>query len=348
MQQLMDGKIIIQKHINQKYTIIFDQNTGFFVRKEDKDTEEPFWSEDGPELLDVSITNYCERECLFCYRHSNRQEGNMSLTDFQNIIEQSESIGVLQIALGGGNPNQHPQFIDFLKLVRTHNIIPSYTTNGDGLSHEILTATSDYCGAMALSYYPSTNNDYIKLLKRINEYHIKTNIHLILKSDTIDFATNWLITPPEFFKYINAIIFLNYKPINANVNYSIHDKSKLERFFNAASECKHVKIGFDSCCVSGIAQWMNTYPFFVESCEASRFSAFISEKMRMYPCSFMVNTSAFGDLKKQSIIEIWKNNIAFGKHRDAILNNPCKMCKSNCLCNGGCLFLPEINFCRDK
>lgn len=346
MQQTMDGKVIIQKHTGQNYITYFDQKSGFFVRKEDKNTEEPFWSKDGPELLDISITNYCENQCNFCYRHSNKKGKHMSMEDFQCIIEQAEDIGVLQIALGGGNPNQHPQFAEILKLVRKHNIVPSYTTNGDGLSHEILSATADYCGAMAVSYYPSKSFDFVKLLEKIKEYHIKTNVHLILNSSTIDFATKWLISPPDFFNNVNALIFLNYKPINKSLDLSIKDKSKIETFFRTASECKTIKIGFDSCCISGIAQWMNVYPFFMESCEAGRFSAFISEEMQMYPCSFMANTDSYEDLRKHNMIDIWRNSNVFTGFRNIIQNCHCKECKFERLCNGGCHFLPEINFCK--
>ena len=347
MLQMMDGKIIIKRHTCQKYTTYFDQNSGLFVRKEDKDTEEPFWSEDGPELLDVSITNYCERACEFCYRHSEKNGKHISKSDFQIIIEQAAELGVLQIALGGGNPNQHPQFIEFLKLVREHNIIPSYTTNGDGLSPDILKASADYCGAMAISVYSTKEQHIAETLERINNYAIKTNLHLILKADTIDYATEWLLNPPVFFKYVNAIIFLNYKPINRQLELSVNDISKIERFFRIASECKNVKIGFDSCCVSGIVKWMKAYPFFVESCEAARFSAFISEEMKMYPCSFMANTTNYGDLRKQSIIEIWKSNNAFVNHRYSISHNFCKSCDFNEICNGGCRYMPQINFCNN-
>lgn len=41
-------------------------------------------------------------------------------------------------------------------------------------------------------------------------------------------------------------------------------------------------------------------PVFLESCEAARFSAFISEDMIMYPCSFMVNTDMYANLREMS------------------------------------------------
>ena len=70
MQQKTLGDIVVGIHPSQHYKTVFSQKTGFFVRLEDDGQEEPFWSEDGPELLDFSITSYCERGCDFCYRQT--------------------------------------------------------------------------------------------------------------------------------------------------------------------------------------------------------------------------------------------------------------------------------------
>ena len=115
--------------------------------------EEPFWNRRGPELLDISITNYCERNCDFCYRETSSNGTFMPLEQYTKIIAQAETAGVLQVALGGGNPNQHPDFVSILEVTRKHHIIPSYTTNGQGMTDEIYNATKCYCGAMAVSWY---------------------------------------------------------------------------------------------------------------------------------------------------------------------------------------------------
>ena len=90
---------------------------------------------------------------------------------------------------------------------------------------------------------------------------------------------------------------------------------------------------------------MDVSNIFYESCEAARFSAFISEDMKMYPCSFMVNTNEYGDLKRNSIREIWQNDVTFIKHREKILKNRCFSCKYEQKCKGGCQFLDCINLC---
>lgn len=346
----MRGNLIVQEHTEQGYKVVFNTKTGAFVRSENKGVKEPFWSKAGPELLDFSITNYCTRECNFCYRQSSHLGHHMNLGDIQNIICQAKEADVLQIALGGGNPNQHPDFIKVLKLIKETGMVPSYTTNGLGLTDDILKATSMYCGAMAVSFYPPYDLEkYACLVEWVTSYHIRINLHVIIKNDTIELMTKLLKKSPPFFTKLNAIIFLNYKPIGEGLNYAVDDVDALKRFFEAANNCKSVKIGFDSCSMSGIVKWMrNIKPVFLESCEAARFSAFISEDMKMYPCSFMVGTKMYGDLRYNSLKEIWRNSLPFKSFRRKIQTNDCHGCEHEKLCKGGCLFLPEINMCTLK
>ena len=345
MQQKTLGDVVISEHPAQHYKTVFSRKTGLFVRLEDDGYEEPFWSEDGPELLDLSITNYCERCCDFCYRQANPSGKHMPLEDVEAVVKQAKECGVLQIALGGGNPNQHPEFVEILRLIREQGIVPSYTSNGEGLTDEILEATKRYCGAMALSLYPPCDR-YGEMVRRIAEYGIKLNLYVILKSDTVDLLTTWFQEAPEWFSYINAVIVLNYKPIGkCSQDLMVKDKAKLKDFYESAAVCKSVKIGFDSCCVPGIVTWMKVNPALVDSCEAARFSAFVSEDMKMYPCSFMAGTERYGDLREESMLEIWQSHPAFVKHREAICNNNCAGCVHQKVCNGGCVFMPEINQC---
>lgn len=344
MQQKTLGDVVVGVHPTQHYKTVFSRKTGFFVRLEEDGYGEPFWSEDGPELLDLSITNYCERCCDFCYRQANPSGRHMPLKDVENVVAQAKEVGVLQIALGGGNPNQHPEFVEILRLIWEQGIVPSFTSNGDGLTDVILKATKQYCGAMALSLYPSYER-YDRMVRRIAGYGIKLNLHVILKSDTIDLLTSWFQEAPTWFTYINAVIVLNYKPVGGSRDMLVRDRERLKAFYESASSCQSVKIGFDSCCVPGIVTWMNANTALIDSCEAARFSAFISEDMKMYPCSFMANTDQYGDLRNEKLLDIWQNHPAFVKHRKEIRNNPCAGCKHQAVCNGGCVFMPEINQC---
>lgn len=343
---MVRNKIVINDF--QKHQTIFNQRTGFQLRIEKTKGENLVWNEFGPELIDISITNWCDQSCIFCYKNSNSFGKNIEIGDLQIILEQARKMKVLQIALGGGNPNQHPQFIEILRMIRQdYDIVPSYTTNGRGLTEEILEATHNYCGAVAVSAY----RPYIELkqsIKKFSDKGIRTNIHFLLTSESVQTAINWLTNPPDFFERINAIIFLNYKPVGNNPNLGLlaNKSLSLQKFFTLVNKKHKFKIGFDSCSISGVAQYLSISPIFIDSCEAGRFSLYISEDSKMYPCSFLINKLEGVQITDNNIQSTWQNNPSFIAMRNELPSSNCKNCTSYEICNGGCSLFPEINICK--
>lgn len=345
-----NSSIVHKRYEDQHYSVLFNKKTGYFVRAEDAGYPEPLWSAHGPELLDISVTNWCDKGCSFCYRKSTTRGNHMPLADYELIMRQAEKLDVLQVALGGGNPNQHPDFIKILESTVAHNIVPCYTTNGRGLTPDILQATKELCGSVAISAYePYT--EFRKHLENLFAYGIKANVHFVTDSQTIDTAIKWLSKPPDFLDGINSLIFLNYKPIGRNPNMSLllKDTGKIQEFYRLVSSNKNVlKIGFDSCSMSGVVKYLDVNSSFYEGCDAGRFSAFVDENLRMMPCSFMTNTGWFGDLRTDSMLNIWQNNPYFAKYRGNILNNGCTSCAFQKTCMGGCPFIEELSQCGWK
>lgn len=349
------GSCLIRNCKESQYILGFDRDEGTFVRY-GKDDIEPFCNVAGPELLDIAITNYCERECGFCYRNSNRQGKFMHLDDYELIMEQAEKIGVLQVALGGGNPNQHPQFVEILQKTSEYNIVPSYTTNGLGMTDEIYSATKQFCGAMAVSWYePYT--DAQKVIKRAGTNGIKVNIHFMLNKLSLPQAMELMKKHSDFLESVNAIVFLNYKPVHSSDELCLTDGNEIKGFFEFVKKIKNCKIGFDSCMISflpliGDGLLKETVDF----CEAARFSAYISEDLFLYPCSFMNDISGAGiDLRKHSLQEGWRSGEEFVKMRERLSKFgaqshsilACQTCEDYGMCHGGCQIF-NINRCREK
>jgi radical SAM protein with 4Fe4S-binding SPASM domain len=214
-----------------------------------------------------------------------------------------------------------------------------------------LKATKKYCGAVAVSaYYPykETRNAIDALIS----YGVKTNIHFILSSQSITTAINWLESPPDFLEKINALIFLNYKPIGRHFSHKLllKNSDRVEHFFQLATEKKHkFRIGFDTCTVTGIARFTKTPHICYEGCDAGRFSMFISEDMKMYPCSFMVEACYEGiPIVGNNMQDFWQNGEPSKRIRNKLGSGGCSGCQSANLCLGGCPLFPEINLCPDQ
>ncbi|MDR1084098.1 MAG: radical SAM protein [Deltaproteobacteria bacterium] len=348
------GNILIRKCPESKYYIAFDRKNGTFIRMGENDVD-PFCNFRGPELLDISITNFCERECDFCYRHSHKSGHSLAFNDYADLMFQARKAGVLQVALGGGNPNQHPQFVEILKCTRDHSIIPSYTTNGQGLTEEIYLATKKYCGAMAVSWYePYTEAE--ETVNQAGSYEIKINIHFLLSKRTLPAAIDLLENRPDLLEKINALVFLNYKPVHSSPALCLTDGEDIRLFFELIKNTKKCKIGFDSCMISYLPLMGSELAVeTVDFCEAGRFSAFVSENMLLYPCSFMNDITDNGvDLRTFSLEEGWKNGDEFIKMRQRLQCRgsqqhaipACVTCQDYEMCRGGCTVF-NINRCRD-
>jgi len=271
----------------------------------------------------------------------------MLLDDFRRLIDIASSSGVYQVALGGGNPNQHPDFIEILEYTNRRGIVPSYTTNGRGLTPEIISASKKYCGAVAVSTY-SPFTETATAIASLLEASIKVNIHYILSSKSIESAIEWLINPPKMLNGINALIFLNYKPIGRKVNQEllVKDHPLLKQFFHAATSVRYpFKIGFDSCSVSGVFAFTDANLTMVEACDAGRFSMFISEDMNAFPCSFYKSFSDGVTLTDElSFKKIWQNSHDFNMIRDYFRSDSCK-CDIRSKCLNGCPLFTTLKIC---
>jgi radical SAM protein with 4Fe4S-binding SPASM domain len=333
---------------NEHYFTLFNPITGFFIRAEEPGYDEPFWSAHGPEMLDIAITRWCSRECQTCYRMAGRMGQHMAFSDYENVICQAAKLGVTQVALGGGNPNEHPNFAEMLRLTRrNYGIVPNYTTNGRGLSSTVLLASAEHCGAVAVSAYEpySFVANSVRILR---DYGIRTNLHFVLDANSVETALSWLNDPPEFMSQVNAIVFLSYKPVGRGAKKSrLLGRSNLCRDLIevATTNVYSFKVGFDSCMVSALVTAARVNPVWFDACEAARFSMFVSEGLQMYPCSFMETIYPGIALTESNMLDTWQNAKEFQAIRRVLRDPVCNTCDMRTICRGGCPVLPSINLC---
>ena len=131
---------------------------------------------------DVIVSN-----CHYCYTNALK-----SGTNFSNVIDKANDVWgnislndrPFQIAIGGaGEPTLHPDFSEFVNAVRSLEIIPNYTTNGMHLSNNVLKATEDYCGGVALSWHPHIEKTFHNAVSKLKEVKTKLNVHVILGNE---------------------------------------------------------------------------------------------------------------------------------------------------------------------
>jgi len=338
---------LIRRH-SEYYNFVANSETGMTLRWGKVFNENPYRAPI-PELVDISISNHCTKGCTFCYRNSKPNNIFMSLEDYETVIKslQDDKWGnVFQVALGGGEPLEHPYFIDILELTRYYNIVPNFTTNGLCITQKIANLIKPLIGVAAISYQDIKTIPSSKANIFIDS-GLKTNIHFIMNKNSIKQGIEIL---KGNYNYIlegfNAIIFLTYKPMGrGNESLCLQFNEDLINFCNLINKnyCR-INIGFDSCFMPMLMNLTNTNIDFIEPCECAFFSAFIDEKLNVKPCSFSNNDNYTFNLKTNSFAEIW--NDKWENYRNLQVNKCKRDCKNHNNCRGGCPYFSQINLCK--
>lgn len=172
------------------------------------------------EFYDIGINTRCNIECPWCYvSASSKGEDYPNICEtwrkWMNTYEEETKDGItittkpFQIALGSsGESTLHPQFCEFLETVYDTGVVPNYTTNGIilsnwnnpessyySLANEILTATSNWVGGVAVSFGNKSIRE--KARKAIEGLLTKGNCHVNIhhiiydKESVDDFVKAW-------------------------------------------------------------------------------------------------------------------------------------------------------------
>lgn len=144
-------KTRVRSYPDKNYWAVFSEGTTVRFTFDDS---KPILDLDYPEFYDFKITNFCGGKCPWCYMSSSHAEEH-----YPDIVKKFEKFFTpmsmnqrpFQIAFGGGNPNEHPEFCRLMEVSCNLGILPNYTTNGMGVTEEVTRATWNYCGGVAMS-----------------------------------------------------------------------------------------------------------------------------------------------------------------------------------------------------
>lgn len=116
-----------------------------------------------PELVDLKITDYCDRGCKFCYQNSTVKGKHADMNSLHPYIWALSRAQVFEIALGGGEPTKHPEFATILDYSWLIPSISFSTASCDWYSDEKITdSVSKNVKAYAHSIHSAEELDLVK------------------------------------------------------------------------------------------------------------------------------------------------------------------------------------------
>lgn len=105
-----------------------------------------------PDLVDVKITDKCSKGCSYCYQGSTPKGLHAKTADLETVANRLRDARVFEVAIGGGEPTEHPFFTEILEMFRKRGIVPNFTTRTldwmPGANGERIV---ELCGGFALS-----------------------------------------------------------------------------------------------------------------------------------------------------------------------------------------------------
>lgn len=338
---------MLERHIGD-YHFVADRKTGRTLRWGKTLKENPTFAP-VPELADISISNHCSKGCSFCYRNSKPNNEFMSLENYYRVLDSlnhPEYGNVFQVALGGGEPLEHPNFREIIDVTYEQSIVPNFTTNGLLINESLCQFIAGKVGAVAISVASMADLDREKL-NLLVKYNIKANIHYVLSNKNFTEASGLLQGKyNEQLTGVNAIVFLTYKPAGrASEEDIIRDGNDFHRFVELI-DCNvqnRPRIGFDACFVPMLLRYTKIRPELVDSCEGAFFSVYIDHNLNVSPCSFSGERDLYS-LHDFDFYEIW--NDKFSDYRKRNARNCTEKCNVKEFCHGRCPYYPQITICH--
>lgn len=158
-------------YTNGNYRVMLNTKTGTKIRENNLD----FLDAEFPESFDLKICNRCNMGCLMCHENST-PDG--ALGDIMNAKFIDSLHPYTELAIGGGNPLEHPDLYEFLQKCKSLKLIPSMTVHQKHFMDNIAFMQKLRDEELIYGIGISVNHVYPELIEEIKAFP-NAVIHLI-------------------------------------------------------------------------------------------------------------------------------------------------------------------------
>jgi radical SAM protein with 4Fe4S-binding SPASM domain len=253
--------------------------------------------------VDIGVTNLCNAECIMCPHSKLKKMGTMNMELYKRIIDNCKKLNIKIITLSFfGEPFLDKELIKKIKYAKEKGMIVAFYSNAslltEELAREIIDAGLD---SITISFDGYSRETYEKIRKKLKFNIVKKNILNLIK--------------------IRRSMSKRNPRINLVLVELEENKMEIKQFY------EEWKKKVDSINIINMRNWANDIQK-----DGTKESFHFNKKMKRKPCALiwqkMVvdwngdvvlccddwnHSTVLGNLKKQTIEEIWKgeklNNI---------------------------------------
>ncbi len=197
-----------------------------------------------PTLVDICVTSYCNFGCKFCYQSSTKDGVHADLENIKHTLKELRNAGTLEVVFGGGEPTEHPNFLEILKYSKELGFVVGFTTKNYKLKN--IKELSEYCHTIAFSCNTVSDVDKVRTLLEKNYIRSKVYIQNILGLHSLDQLAEFLEECKKSY-LTQKVNLLGYKEFGFGNNQS---SKNVEGWIQLAkTHSNKLQIGIDSIVV---------------------------------------------------------------------------------------------------
>lgn len=175
---------------DEDHWVLFDRSNGTKIRMSfgEGQAVEPEKART-PELVDVKITDYCPYGCEFCYQDSTAAGEHAPKERVSSLAFALSQMKVFEVAIGGGEPTLHPDFVEILHAFRRNGIVPNFTTKNLAWlnDHSVRPKILEHAGAFAYSIGHARDLEQLASLRDVYEIPGRQlNCQYVMGSTSLD------------------------------------------------------------------------------------------------------------------------------------------------------------------
>jgi hypothetical protein len=261
-----------------------------------------------PELVDLKITDYCNFGCEWCYQSSTKNGIHAPKERIFQIVDKLVELGTFEIALGGGEPTQHPDFLEIIQYIRDRGIVPNFTTFSLNWikNAEFSSAVKLFAGGVGLSV--QTEKDLLKYSRKEHGRDYKVMLQHVLGASPVSETLKIIDFASENFL---PLLLLGYKDVGFGKSYTKYDYQDLPLLLKLRLKDKYrwLSLSMDSALLNEIPEITSVLESPRElSVDASegKFSMYIDAVEPRMARSSYVEKNQMMDLDLTGLLDFWR------------------------------------------